>query len=212
MTATADHPRTHGNRRGEGHLLRGEILTAAAELLDSGGDGRAVTLRAVARRAGIATTSIYPHFPDRQALVLAVAGQAVAGLSHRLRTADEAGGDARQRLHTVCRTYLDFAHRHPGRYRLMFAGLGRPIAAVDGEVTPDDPVNAGGEVMRILTAALTACAAAGQCTSSDPAADALALWLGLHGLAHQRAVAATFRWPADIAQRVVVTLARLGAV
>ncbi|WP_327686105.1 TetR/AcrR family transcriptional regulator [Streptomyces sp. NBC_00467] len=208
MIATADHPHTHGNRRGEGHLLRGEILAAAAELLDSG--GRAVTLRAVARRTGIATTSIYPHFPDRQALVLAVAGQAFAALSRRLRTAEEAGGDARQRLHTVCRAYLDFAHRHPGRYGLMFAGHGRPIAAVDGEAATDSPVAAGGEVIRILTAALTTCAAAGRARARA----------GTFPPERARVVAGAARpcppprrrrhLPLARAQRLVVTLARLG--
>jgi hypothetical protein len=40
-------------------------------------------------------------------------------------------------------------------------------------------------------------------------ADAVALWVGLHGLAHQQSVAASFPWPADIAERLITTLAHL---
>ncbi|HEX4247258.1 MAG TPA: hypothetical protein VH008_05280 [Pseudonocardia sp.] len=42
-----------------------------------------------------------------------------------------------------------------------------------------------------------------------PATDAVALWLGLHGLAHQRATTRTFPWPADITLRVVNPLSHL---
>jgi len=41
------------NRRGEGVRLRSEILAAAAKILDATGDESAVTLRAVARAAGL---------------------------------------------------------------------------------------------------------------------------------------------------------------
>ena len=58
------------------------------------------------------------------------------------------------------------------------------------------------EAMRILAG----CLATGRCTSTDPAADAVTLWLGLHGLAHQRAIAPAFPWPADIVQLVPLPL------
>ncbi|WP_374213337.1 TetR family transcriptional regulator [Crossiella sp. SN42] len=45
-------------------MLRAEILAAAAGLINDGGDERAVTLRAVARRTGIAAPSIYLHAPS----------------------------------------------------------------------------------------------------------------------------------------------------
>lgn len=197
-----------GSRRGRGHLLRGEILAAATALLDSRGDPRAVTLRAVARGAGIAASSIYPHFPDQSSIVLAVVRQAFAELSDRLRSAaDEAGDDPRRRLHALCLAYLDFASTHPERYRTMF-GRPRPPAA-DGRPSPDDPADLGAGTIRLVVDGLTACVAAGCCTSDDPAADAVALWVGLHGLAHQRTVAAAFPWPADITRRVAVPLSHL---
>jgi hypothetical protein len=65
--------------------------------------------------------------------------------------------------------------------------------------------------MQILTDTLTDCVAAGRSTSADPGADAIALWVGLHGLAHQCAVATSYPWPADIVHRVAVPLSHLVA-
>lgn len=183
------------NRRGQGGRLRTEILAAATELLDASGDERAVTLRAVARRVGIAAPSIYPHFLDQRALVRAVVRQAFADLAGRFLAVSDSD-DPRRRLSGLCSIYLEFARTHPARYRAMS----------DGDV---DPAVLGTEAMRILADSLTACVTAGHCTSDDPAADAFALWLGLHGLAHQRAVTHSFPWPADIAQRIAIPLSHL---
>ncbi|MDT7610426.1 MAG: hypothetical protein QOG96_4929, partial [Pseudonocardiales bacterium] len=53
------------------------------------------------------------------------------------------------------------------------------------------------------------CVAAGIATTTDLSADAVALWLGLHGLAHQQSVTVSFPWPPDITERLVVALAHL---
>lgn len=197
------------NRRGEGGRLREDIIAAAVELLDEEGDERAITLRSVARRVGIAAPSIYRHFPDQPAIMLAVVQGEFADLRDGLRSAvEKAGDDPRRRMYAVCEAYLDFARIHPERYRTMFGGLWMPDLD-DSSLTKEDLAALGNESMRILVDVLGDCAAAGQSTSTDPAADAVALWLGLHGLAHQRAVAEAFPWPEDIADRVITALAHL---
>lgn len=205
---TPDRPR---NRRGEGRLLRTEILAAATELLDASGDERAVTLRAVARRAGITAPSIYSHFPGQRAIVLAVVQQGFADLADQLRAAiDAAGADPGHRLGAACGAYVDFTARHPERYRTMFGGIHRPVS--DGAGTAGDPAALAAEAMRIwriLTAALTDCVTSGRSTSTNPAADASALWVGLHGLAHQRAATTSYPWPADIVHRIAAPLSHL---
>jgi AcrR family transcriptional regulator len=198
--ATGGRTRTRSrSRRGEGRLLRTEILAAAAELLDAGGDERAVSLRAVARRVGIAVPSIYPHFPGRSAIVLAVVQQGFAEQADQIRSAvDVAGDDPRLRLGAACRAYVDFADNHPERYRAMFGG-----------VTPEDVTALGVEAVQILTDTLTECVAAGRSTSANPGDDAISLWAGLHGLAHQYAVTRSYPWPADIVHRVAASLSHL---
>lgn len=124
-----DAAATHGrvrNRRGEGARLRDEIVVAAVGLLEETGDESAVTLRSVARRVGIAAPSIYRHFPDQPAIMLAVVRDAFADLDEQLRTAmDAAGDEPRARLTALCHSYLEFALARPGRYRIMFGGSGR---------------------------------------------------------------------------------------
>jgi AcrR family transcriptional regulator len=204
MTAT----RTR-NRRGEGAQLRDDIVTAAVALLDETGDESAVTLRAVARRVGIAAPSIYRHFADQPSIMLAVVQQAFDELNAELYGAlAAAGDDPRTRLFAVCTRYLEFARRHPGRYRTMFGGLWMPDLEASSLTEAD--LHALGQVsMEVLVEVLGGCVAAGIATTTDVSADAVALWVGLHGLAHQQSVTVSFPWPADIAERLVVALAHL---
>ena len=201
-------PRTR-NKRGEGGRLRPQILAAAAELLDEAGSEEAVTLRAVARRAGIAAPSIYAHFPDRQAILVTLVRDAFAELSATLSAA-ATDPDPVVRLRAVCTAYLDFAGTRPSRYRVMFGGVWSAARALDGDaITEAEAADLGQDVLAVLVEALRACAEAGRSTTRDPAADAVALWLGLHGFAHQRAAATVFAWPQDIVERLVDPLARL---
>ena len=206
LVTTATRPR---NRRGEGARLRDEIVAGAVALLDETGDETSVTLRAVARRVGISAPSIYRHFADQPGIMLAVVQQAFDELDAELRRAvDAAGDDPRKRLFAVSTGYLEFARTHPGRYRTMFGGLWMPDLEASS-VTEADMHSLGRGTMQLLTDVLADCVDAGVATSTDPSADAVALWVGLHGLAHQQSVTVSFPWPPDIAERLVVALAHL---
>jgi AcrR family transcriptional regulator len=208
VPAPAPAARTR-NRRGEGARLREEIVAAAAALLDEHGDESAITLRSVARQVGIAAPSIYRHFPDQPAIMLAVVQQAYTELDAELLAAHaEAGDDPRRQLFAIGTTYLEYAEKHPQRYRTMFGGVWVP-ALDESSVTAGDLYALGQTALELLTETLQACVTAGYATSDDLFADTVALWLGLHGLAHQRSVTAAFPWPADIAERMITTLAHL---
>jgi len=209
-TATDPGAARQPNRRGEGGRLRGEILAAATEILDASGNENAVTLRAVARQAGIAAPSIYAHFPDRQAILLALAQEAFSDLTGYLVAASSPTDDPVRDLRAVCDAYLDYASRRPQRYRLMFGGVWSAAEALSsGAVALDDVTALGQNTLEVLTVRLQACIDSGASVSTDAATDAVALWLGLHGLAHQRSVSTAFPWPSDIADRVIDPLARL---
>ena len=178
------------------------------ELLDEAGSEQAVTLRAVARRIGISAPSIYAHFPDRQAILLAVVQDAFAELAEALRATTDTGTGTNStpedaavvRLRAASTAYLDFAATRPQRYRVMFGGLWNAREALDSAaVSAAEVTELGQDALAVLVTALDACFAAGNSTSTDT--DAIALWLGQHGLAHQRAVTAAFPWPADISSR-----------
>jgi AcrR family transcriptional regulator len=128
-----------------------------------------------------------------------------AKLRPRLAAADD---DPRHRLFAVCDGYLDFAQEHPECYRTMFGGLWMP--ALEATVSTEADLMALGDAcLALLREVLDACVTAGYSTSTAPSADTVALWPGLHGLAHQRAVTVAFPWLPDIAQRMIIALAHL---
>lgn len=200
--------------------LGARIVTAAAELLDEGGNEAAVTLRAIARRAGVSAPAIYGHYPDVPSILLVVVQDAFAELGAALRAAADTAADgepptrqrAVRRLRAVCTAYLDFAARRPQRYRIMFGGLWTATRAIESSMVSRGDVEAlGQDALAVVVAAVQACVHTGASSSDDPFADAVGLWLGLHGLAHQRGVTAAFPWPADIERRIVTALTHLTA-
>lgn len=209
--------------RGQGQLLREDILRAAADLLEEGGSDQAVTLRAVARRAGIAAPSIYAHFADRDAIVVTLVREAFAALAGHLNAAASTDANPVGRLHTVCTAYLDFADTSPQRYRIMFSGAWNPTmleedrtVGLDGvtgtpavSASEDDQLVVGQEAFSVVLCALIDCVHAGRSASSDPFTDATALWVGLHGLAQLRPAAPLFPWPPQLADALVNRLARI---
>jgi AcrR family transcriptional regulator len=184
-------------------------VDAAVALLDETGDERAVTLRSVARKAGIAAPSIYRHFPDQPAIMLAVTRNGFAELESALQTALDATQDPAEKVWAISRAYLDFADQHPARYRALFGGVWMPSIEDNGSVTAADLLTLGDGSLGLLAEALTEAVEAGISTCDDPAKDAVALWLGLHGLAHQRASTRVFPGPEDIDERLISALAKL---
>ncbi len=97
-----DRPYHHGE-------LRRTLLAAARRLLDEGGPA-ALTLREVARRAGVAAPSAYHHFPGLDALAAATAALGFAELAAVLEAALT---DARGCLAPAGDAYLAWARANP---------------------------------------------------------------------------------------------------
>jgi AcrR family transcriptional regulator len=88
------------------------------ELLEEGGE-TSLSLRAVARRAGVSAAAPYRHYADREALVSAVAAVGFRELADRLTAAHPAPSTPRQ-LAQVAITYVQFALERPALFRIMF--------------------------------------------------------------------------------------------
>ena len=99
--------------------LRRELVNAAVELLRSDG-GQELTLRAVARAAGVSQTAPYRHFSDKGALLAAVAETGFSKLDERCEQALSIPDGPRDRLHQLGKAYVQFALDEPALYRLMF--------------------------------------------------------------------------------------------
>jgi AcrR family transcriptional regulator len=94
------------------------IAMAALRILEGEGAG-AVTMRRVANAVGITAMAIYRHYPNRAALLNAVAEDGFAGLASALRRRRRAGSVV-QRLEKMGDLYLDHALRNPRLFELMF--------------------------------------------------------------------------------------------
>src|SRR5271168_1175007 len=111
----AERPYHHGN-------LRTALLAQAARTVRECGV-QAVSLRELAREAGVSHGAPRRHFPDRQALLDALAQAGFKRLGAELRGAfDRAGEDFEARLHATATAYVHFATRDAALLELMFAG------------------------------------------------------------------------------------------
>lgn len=94
--------------------LRAAVLASAGKLMEKEGLA-GLSVREAARRAGVSHNAPYRHFPDRDALLAALAQEGFALLNKSLENcAGRELGEA----------YVRFALAHPQRFRLMFAGHG----------------------------------------------------------------------------------------
>jgi AcrR family transcriptional regulator len=110
----AERPYHHGN-------LRETLLEQAVTTLRTDGL-QALSLRELARQAGVSHAAPRRHFADRQALLDALALHGFAQLGTELRAAvDGAGGeDLAGQMRSLARAYIDFASRDAVLLELMF--------------------------------------------------------------------------------------------
>ncbi|WP_327035409.1 TetR/AcrR family transcriptional regulator [Micromonospora ureilytica] len=201
-------PRTRArNKRGEGAQLRDEIVDAAMTLLEEG-TPQNVTLRGIARQAGISAPSIYPHFPDLDSILLAVAQRAFGILEQALGAPDDV--DPVERLRAICAAYLTFAERRPHQYRVMFGAVWDAGQALErAPAMADELAVLGMGAFEIFRRTLADCVAAGQSASADPFGDATALWVGLHGFAELQVATPLFPWPPGLRESIIDRMALL---
>ena len=176
--------RRQPNPRGQGERLRAELVEAASQLLEGLDSEESLSLRAVARQAGVAPQSVYLHFADKHALLSAVFEVRFADLIERLRATVDAGDPPLDRLRALCLAYCAYAQRHPGHYRVLFGTPGAPGWPVE-ELH-------GMPALALLQDALRACVGRAR---PDIERVTICLWAGLHGLVTLRRDRPSFPWP-----------------
>jgi AcrR family transcriptional regulator len=185
-------------RRGEGDRLQAEIIAAASRLLDESQDLGALSLRAVAREVGVATTSIYLHFADLAALVGSVKYQWISELREYIVEAGAVADDPVDRVRAMAIAYVRFGAERPGRYAILFSGEKHPPP-------PDSGLNyLGQDCFDILIAAIDRALAPGD----DTALVATQLWAAMHGTVVLREGRPAFPWP-DLRDQVTDLVDRL---
>lgn len=149
-----------------------DVLDAALEIIAVDGPD-AVSMREVARRAGVSHQAPYHHFGDRAGIFAAIAAEGFDSLAARLRgvMADSAGPSRR-----CLEAYVAVALEQPGHFRVMFRS--DLCGAATNPVTAAAADAAGAELQRMVQRIIG--------TPSDADAAfvwASALWSCAHGLA-----------------------------
>lgn len=130
QTSRSASPRRARNRRGQGALLREDILDAASQLLVELGDEEKVTIRSVAAAVGVSPPSVYLHFPDKDTLIFEVCQQLFAALDHAIEQATAGVDDPIERMKARGLAYARFGVDHPEHYRVLF--MQKPGSAPEG--------------------------------------------------------------------------------
>jgi AcrR family transcriptional regulator len=180
--------------RGSGERLRDDLLLAAEEVLARSGSEEPLSLRAVARAAGVAPTAVYLHFEDREALVYAVLERLFANLAEQRNAAEDKaaaeGGDDWERLRARSHAYVRWGVEQPGAYRVLYEGRALPSLSDPREVT------FGQAMLDRTTELIEALARGGR---ADPVGGSeragLLLWTVLHGIVSLRINKDTITWP-----------------
>jgi AcrR family transcriptional regulator len=184
-------PRRRPNARGHGELLRDEIVTAAVRMLEELADDEALSLRAVAREVSIAATSVYLHFPDRDALVLAAMQRCNEEL---VRGGDEAEqaheGDPAAQLRARTVSQFEWAQTHPGLYKVLHEStvhrrLGMPFKEV---------------LLERTRSAVQRCMDAGVAPPGDAATVTIDFRTAVNGMLSQRINEPDLDWPPALDQ------------
>jgi AcrR family transcriptional regulator len=169
--STARPARRRGYHHGD---LRRALLAAALSLIEQRGVS-ALTLREVARRAGVSHAAPAHHFGDLSGLQRALADESFEALRAFMLEAMAGAADADDALRRSGIAYVEFAAANPGRFRAMFhpairdaSGRSRPAEAAAYEV---------------LRGAIRARHGARAPSGADAALLALAAWAPMHGLA-----------------------------
>jgi AcrR family transcriptional regulator len=151
--------------------VRDALLAAArTELAEHG--RAAISLRAVARRAGLSHAAPKYHFGDRSGLLTAIATEGFHALARQLSEVHES--DRQQQLAVLGRAYIDFGLAHPALFELMFA---------PNELHATDPELIAAQEQAIGTLTTTVSQLAGfDTTPSGTPKLALISWAFVHGL------------------------------
>ena len=152
--------------------VRRLVLDAALDIITSTG-AESLSMREVARRAGVSHQAPYHYFGDRSGIFAAISEEGFSALAGAFRDVDFSNTSAAKAGFIA---YLSFARDHVGHFRVMFR---QDICGVtDNEETANAASSAFDELLQMVARTIG--------SSVDPKAAhtfAFTMWSQAHGLA-----------------------------
>lgn len=159
-------------------LLAGALIDTALAMIEERGVGE-LSLRGMARRAGVSHTAPLRHFDGFNDLLAAVAARGFANLTASVDDASASlapGSGARARLVAACQRYVEVANEHPGLFGLMFR---TDLIETTNPAYQRESINAHRTFLRLVRAVQDT----GWHTDIDTSVANAAIWSMVHGLA-----------------------------
>ena len=151
---------------------KANILRSATELFLKGGV-RALSVRAIAARAGVSTMGIYSHFQGKQGILDALYVEGFEMVSAAMEEA-ETQQPSLELVRGCCQRYLDIAERFEAHYRLIFGEHGADyVPSAAGQAVAAEAFR---KLTRVVARLLPESASATQKRDA-----AIAVWALLHG-------------------------------
>ena len=153
--------------------LRPALLEAALQMLKRTGSG-SLSLREVARQAGVSHQAPYHHFASREHLLAALATEGFDQLATQIERLQSAARNPLEAAQETGVRYVTFAASNPERFRLMFGG------EIGARAPYPDLESASRRVFALLLRPFGLARGEGR---GAPNAVVLTLWSSVHGLA-----------------------------
>ncbi len=157
--------------------LRSTLLEATAKIIVEEGVEK-VTMRSLSQQIGVSRTAPYRHFPDKTALLCAVAEDGFDRLkTHLQMVTRDTSMDALSRFQNMAQAYVDFAVTNSAYYQLMF---GKEVIAT--QPPPIELQAAAKSAFYEVISAIEACQKEGYMRQEDSLSLANVAWATTHGL------------------------------
>lgn len=166
--------------RGQGASRRGEILAAASRIFLEEGVAHA-TMRRIAAAVGVSTTALYVYFPDKDAILQAIAEATFTDLLDALEASQCDHVSVPNRFRAGLRAYVEFGLARPDAYRLTF--LSSPASRTASRACDTiETIQAADHSFAILQRGVEEMMAAGLFRPASSESAAEAIWACLHGV------------------------------
>jgi AcrR family transcriptional regulator len=155
--------------------LKNALINAGVKILARDGVG-GLSLRKVAKQAGVSHAAPYAHFADKQALIAAISTEGFKQLYSQIETVKQAyQANPETLLIEVAWAYVQFALNEPDRFKLMFSSV------LEKEKEYPDFVEISLKNFRQLVEIVEICQQAGVIKKGASDLIALSLWGTVHG-------------------------------
>jgi AcrR family transcriptional regulator len=155
--------------------LKNALIQAGIEILSKEGVN-AMSLRKVARRAGVSHAAPYAHFADKQALVAAISTEGYRKLYDKVyNAAQNHRGDPLRQLVEGAWAYVEFALNDSEHFRITLSGV------VEKEKEYPAYVEISQKGFRLVVQLVEACQKAGVLNEGPPDLMAASVWGLVHG-------------------------------